>query len=149
VGIVREGQREASMIRVAIAAGIVGLLLFVEPPLDGLAGYLLFQEGHRIVGTIVLAVNAVITAGVVLSFLPEWLHPPGLLLAAAIAHYNVNVLVGPRRARLCRGSTRMAARTRLARWCRTRRDWGSWGPREVIFWAVEVVRRATPEEGTR
>jgi len=33
-----------AMSRVAVAAGIVGLLLFVEPPLDGLAGYLLFQE---------------------------------------------------------------------------------------------------------
>ena len=50
------------MSRVAVAAGIVGLLLFVEPPLDGLAGYLLFQEGHRIIGTIVLSVNAVISA---------------------------------------------------------------------------------------
>ncbi len=47
------------MSRVAVAAGIVGLLLFVEPPLDGLAGYLLFQEGHRLVGTIVFSVNAV------------------------------------------------------------------------------------------
>jgi hypothetical protein len=28
------------MSRVVVAAGIVGLLLFVEPPLDGLAGYL-------------------------------------------------------------------------------------------------------------
>ena len=94
MGILREGQRETSMSRVAVAAGIVGLLLFVEPPLDGLAGYLLFQEGHRMVGIIVLAVNTVITAGVVLSFLPEWLHPPGLLLAAAIAHNNVNVWLG-------------------------------------------------------
>ena len=94
MGILREGQREASMSRVAVAAGIVGLLLFVEPPLDGLAGYLLFQEGHLMVGTIVLAVNTVITAGVVLSFLPEWLHPPGLMLVAAIAHYNVNVWLG-------------------------------------------------------
>jgi hypothetical protein len=82
------------MSRVAVAVGIVGLLLFVEPPLDGLAGYLPFQEGHRMVGIIVLAVNTVITAGVVLSFLPEWLHPPGLMLAAAIAHYNVNVWLG-------------------------------------------------------
>jgi hypothetical protein len=82
------------MSRVVVAAGIVGLLLFVEPPLDGLAGYLLFQEGHRIIGTIVLAVNAVIAAGVLFSFLPEWLHPPGLMLAAAIAHYNVNVWLG-------------------------------------------------------
>ena len=55
------------MSRAVVAAGIVGLLLFVEPPLDGLAGYLLFQEGHRIVGTIVFSVNAVIAAGVVLS----------------------------------------------------------------------------------
>src|SRR5258706_14092463 len=82
------------MSRAAVAAGIVGLLLFVEPPLDGLAGYLLFQEGHRMVGTIVLAVNAVISAGVALSFLPEWLHPPGLMLAASIAHSNVNVWLG-------------------------------------------------------
>jgi hypothetical protein len=81
------------MSRAAVAAGIVGLLLFVEPPLDGLAGYL-FQEGHRIVGTIVFSVNAVIAAGVVLSFLPEWLHPPGLMLAAAIAHYHINVWLG-------------------------------------------------------
>jgi hypothetical protein len=81
------------MSRVAVAAGIVGLLLFVEPPLDGLAGYLLFLEGHRIVGTIVFSVNALIAAGVLLSFLPEWFHPPGLTLAAAIAH-NVNVWLG-------------------------------------------------------
>src|SRR5207249_8201199 len=80
--------------RAAVAAAIVGLLLFVEPLRDGLAGYLLFQEGHRIVGTIVFSVNAVIAVGVVLSFLPEWFHPPGLTLAAAIAHYNVNVWLG-------------------------------------------------------
>jgi hypothetical protein len=82
------------MSRVVVAAGIVGLLLFVEPPLDGLAGYLLFQEGHRIIGTIVVSVNAVIAAGVLFSFLPEWFHPPGLMLAAAIAHHNVNVWLG-------------------------------------------------------
>jgi hypothetical protein len=45
VEILREGQRETSMSRVAVAVGIVavgivGLLLFVEPPLDGLAGAL-------------------------------------------------------------------------------------------------------------
>ncbi len=93
MGSAREGQRDAHMSRVAVAAGIVGLLLFVEPPLDGLAGYLLFLEGHRIVGTIVFSVNAVIAAGVLSSFLPEWFHPPGLTLAAAIAH-NVNVWLG-------------------------------------------------------
>jgi hypothetical protein len=82
------------MSRVHVAAGIVGLLLFVEPPLDGLAGYLLFQEGHRIIGAIVLSVNIVIAAGVLFSFLPDWLHPPGLTLAAMIAHDNVNVSLG-------------------------------------------------------
>ena len=90
----RAGQREASMSRVHVAAGIVGLLLFVEPPLDGLAGYLLFQEGHRIIGAIVLSVNIVIAAGVLFSFLPDWLHLPGLTLAAAIAHDHVNVWLG-------------------------------------------------------
>jgi hypothetical protein len=73
---------------------IVGLLLFVEPPLDGVAGYLLIHEGHPIIGTIVLCVNAVIAAGVLFSFLPDWLHPPGLTLAAMIAHDNVNVSLG-------------------------------------------------------
>ncbi len=82
------------MSRVAVAAVIVGLLLFVEPPLDGLAGYLLFQEGHQIIGTIVLSVNAVIAVGVLFSFLPEWLHPPGLTLAAMVVHCNVNVWLG-------------------------------------------------------
>ena len=38
--------------------------------------------------------EAVIAAGVLFSFLPEWCHPPGLTLAAAIAHYNVNVWLG-------------------------------------------------------
>ena len=94
VGRASEGHREASMSRVVVAAEIVGLLLFVEPPLDGLAGYLLFEEGHRIIGTIVVSVNAVIAAGVLFSFLPEWFHPRGLMLAAAIAHYNVNVWLG-------------------------------------------------------
>ncbi len=36
------------MSRVVVAAGIVGLRLFVEPPLDGLAGYLLFQAARRL-----------------------------------------------------------------------------------------------------
>ncbi len=137
------------MSRVAVAAGIVGLLLFVEPPLDGLAGYLLFREGHRIIGTIVLSVNAVIAAGVLFSFLPEWFHPPGLTLAAAIAHYNVNVWLGlvalvyavavrawPPALVLLVGTGLVAIGGRRV-------------VRVVIFWAVEVVRRATTEEGKR
>jgi len=82
------------MSRFALAALIVGLLLFVEPPLDGLAGYLLFHQGHRTIGAIMLSVNVVIAAGVLFSFLPKRLRPPGQALAAAIAHHSVNVVLG-------------------------------------------------------
>jgi len=50
---------------------IIFLLLFTGAPLDGLAGYLLFVEGHPIVGAAVLLVNAVMVAGLLMSFLPE------------------------------------------------------------------------------
>jgi len=71
------------------------LLVFVEPLLEGLAGYLLIHGGHGIFGTILLSINAVIVVGALLALLPGWLRPPGGdTLAAAFVRNDVNVGVG-------------------------------------------------------
>jgi len=78
-----------------VAVIILGLLVFVEPSLDGLAGYLLIHDGHKMFGVIVLLVNAVIVAGALSSFLPERFRPPGAeVLATVIVRNDVNVWLG-------------------------------------------------------
>jgi len=75
---------------------VIGLLLFIGPPLDGVAGYLLFVRGHPNVGAAVLLINAVMVGGTLISILPEWLRPAGFApaLARVIVNYNINVWLG-------------------------------------------------------
>ena len=40
------------------AVSAICLLVFVEPLLDGLAGYLLIHDGHELFGTILFSINA-------------------------------------------------------------------------------------------
>lgn len=77
--------------RDVLAAMPLAVLLYAGPLLDALAGYLLILEAHREIGALVLLVNGVMVLGVLCSFLPEWLRPPGHALAVVIVHYNVNV----------------------------------------------------------
>ena len=82
--------------RLNAATIVSGLLLFVGPPLDGLAGYLLIVQGHPRVGAAVFLVNGVILGAVLISLLPDWLRPPGVApaLARMIVHFNINVWLG-------------------------------------------------------
>jgi len=71
------------------------LLVFVEPLLDGLAGYLLIHDGHEILGTILFSINALIVAGALFAFVPGRLRlPGGDTLAAAMVRNDINVWVG-------------------------------------------------------
>ena len=77
------------------AVSAICLLVFVEPLLDGLAGYLLIHDGHEIFGTILFSINAVIVAGALFAFVPGRLRlPGGDTLAAAMVRNDINVWVG-------------------------------------------------------
>jgi len=74
---------------------MIGLLVFVDPSLDGLAGYLLFRDGYQIFGSLLLAINAVIVAGALSALLPRRLRPPGgETLARAIVRNDLDVWLG-------------------------------------------------------
>lgn len=83
------------MSRSAVAVVIVGLLLVVEPVLDGLAGCLLIIKGHRTLGGLVLSVSVAILIALLFSLLPARLSPFGVPgMGAGLTRYNVNLGVG-------------------------------------------------------
>src|SRR5262245_25755706 len=78
----------------AAATVVVSLLLFAEPPLDGVAGYLLIQDGHRNIGGILLLVKALLVIAVPISPSDDWLRPPCHALAALVVSFNMNAWLG-------------------------------------------------------